>query len=105
MKKRFLSVFLGCLFLYGGLFCFNYFSSQYAFRDYALLNIEALAESENDGTGARDCKIGKIYEDSGSPTAHTMCDSRTSSSTIYPCQPDKRGRVYGYTLSKCTTGN
>ncbi len=77
--------------------------SEAGLSDLALANVEALANGENGGTPVRTCYTGTIYEDAGSPTSIQPCDSRTSSSMIYPCPPEKRGRIYSYTYSNCTT--
>ncbi len=104
MKKKNLSgVFALALLATAGFGVHKSMKSNVGLSDLALANVEALANGENGGTPVRTCYTGTIYEDAGSPTSIQPCDSRTSSSMIYPCPPEKRGRIYSYTYSNCTT--
>ena len=104
MKKKILSgVFALVLLATAGFGVQESMKSNVELSDLALANVEALANGENGGTPVRTCYTGTIYEDAGSPTSIQPCDSRTSSSMIYPCPPEKRGRIYSYTYSNCTT--
>lgn len=56
-------------------------------------NIEVLA-GEEDGVPIQSCYMdGDIVSDDGSAASYTICNSRTTSSTIYKCGNDKRGEV------------
>ncbi len=69
-----------------------------------LANIEVLTDTE-DPTKTRSCYMDKdVIEDLSAASKYTICNSETTSSTMYKCGKDKQGKFEGYstpTSYKC----
>jgi hypothetical protein len=69
--------------------------------DFALANIEALANGE-DGTAVDWCYLVVFNYDSG---WKKFCNPQTNSSTIYPCPQTENYNYYSHLVTdRCTTG-
>lgn len=63
--------------------------------DFALENIEALAQSDEGGVvHAHGCYLDKNIESYGSSaTSYSICSASTTPGSLYPCGSEKRGKV------------
>ena len=62
--------------------------------DFALRNIEALAQSgEGDPIYAQSCYMdNQIMSDGSSAATYSICNSSTVAGKLYPCASEKRGK-------------